>query len=158
MSTEFSYSYFEEKIANKEADKESIAQILGHIKSFTLSHDEKFTKNFLDNIKTYAEIIDIENTSNILIPALAKIVDEPLHIKNQFLKVLLPFIDYLCSNGDEGIKILKNNILNIIEELYHPTKNTSSMTYSVYENENFKNLLFKNFIKIAKAILPTDKE
>ena len=158
MSTEYSYSYFEEKISNKEADKESIAQILGHIKLFTNSHDEKFIRNFLENIKTYAEMIGIESTSNNLVPALAKIVDEQFPIKLQFLKVLLPFIDYLCSNGDEGIKLLKNNILNIIEELYHPTKKKTSMTYSIYEKEKFQNLLFKNFIKIAKAILPTDKE
>ena len=101
MIREFLFSYFEEKLINKEADKESITQILGHIKQFSNSHDLKFNLHFLENIKTYAELIGLKNTSNILVPALAKIVDESYHVKIQFLKSLLFFIDYLCSNGDE---------------------------------------------------------
>lgn len=76
----------------------------------------------MDNIKTYAEIIGIKNTSDILVPALAKVVDEPLNVKIKFLENLLPFIDYLCSNGDEGINILKNSMFNIIQELYSQKK------------------------------------
>ena len=151
MIREFLFSYFEERIINKEADKESTAQILGHIKQFSNTHDKTYIRNFLENIKTYAEIIGIKNTSNILVPALAKIVDENYHVKIQFLKSLLPFIDYLCSNGDEGINILKNNMINIIQELYHQ-KNEENIT------DEMKKLLFQNFIKIAKAILPYDKE
>ena len=116
MTREFLFSYFEEKIITKEADKETITQILGHIKQFSISHDLSFIRNFLDNIKTYAEVIGIKNTSNILVPALAKVVDESLNIKIKFLQSLLPFIDYLCSNGDEGINILKNSMLNIMSE------------------------------------------
>ena len=151
MIREFLFSYFEEKLINKEADKESIVQIIGHIKQFSNSHDESFLINFLLNIKTYAEMIGIKNTSDILVPALAKIVDESYHIKMQFLKSLLPFIDYLCSNGDEGISILRNNMINIILELYHQ-KSDQIVT------EEMKKLLYKNFIKIAKNILPYDKE
>ena len=151
MIREFLFSYFEEKLINREADKESITQIIGHIKQFSSSHDPGYIIKFLENIKTYAEIIGMKNTSNILIPALAKIVDETYHVKMQFLKSLLPFIDYLSSNGDEGILLLKNNMLNIIQELYHQ-KNNEIVT------EDMKKLLFKNFIKIAKAILPYDKE
>ena len=84
MIREFLFSYFEEKLINKEADKESIVQIIGHIKQFSNSHDESFLINFLLNIKTYAEMIGIKNTSDILVPALAKIVDESYHIKIQF--------------------------------------------------------------------------
>ena len=151
MIREFLFSYFEEKLINREADKESISQILGHIKQFSNSHDTNFILNFLENIKTYAEIIGMKNTSNILVPALAKIVDESYHVKIQFLKSLLPFIDYLCSNGDEGILLLKNNMMNILQELFHQ-KNDQLVT------DDMKKLLFKNFIKIAKAILPYDKE
>ena len=151
MIREFLFSYFEEKLINKEADKESITQIIGHIKQFSNSHDESFIRNFLENIKTYAEMIGIKNTSNILVPALAKIVDESFHAKLQFLKALLPFIDYLCSNGDEGINILRNNMINIIQELYHQKSDQ-------IVNEEMKKYLFKNFIKIARAILPYDKE
>ena len=124
---------------------------MGHIKQFSNSHDTNFILNFLENIKTYAEIIGMKNTSNILVPALAKIVDESYHVKIQFLKSLLPFIDYLCSNGDEGILLLKNNMMNILQELFHQ-KNDQLVT------DDMKKLLFKNFIKIAKAILPYDKE
>ena len=148
MVREFLFSYFEEKMITKEADKETITQILGHIKQFSSSHDLGFIRNFLDNIKTYAEIIGIKNTSDILVPALAKIVDEPLNVKIKFLENLLPFIDYLCSNCDEGINILKNNMINIIQELYSQKKEEY--------NEQMKKLLFKNFVKIAKNILPYD--
>jgi hypothetical protein len=85
------------------------------------------------------------------VPALAKIVDESYQAKIQFLKSLLPFIDYLCSNGDEGINILQNNMINIIQELYHQNRDANT-------TEEMKKLLFKNFVKIAKAILPYDKE
>ena len=86
-----------------------------------------------------------------MVPALAKIVDEYYHVKMHFLKSLLPFIDYLCSNGDEGINILKNNMMNIIQELYHQKKD------EIFIDE-MKKLYFKNFVNIAKAILPYDKE
>ena len=151
MIREFLFSYFEEKLISKEADKESIAQILGHIKQFSNSHDKDFIKDFLENIKTYAEIIGIKNTSDLLVPSLAKIVDESNQAKIQFLKSLLPFIDYLCSNGEEGIHILKNNMMNIIKELYQ-------QKYEQSVAEEIKKLLFQNFIKISKAILPYDKE
>ena len=148
MVKEFLFSYYEDKLITKEADKETITQILGHIKMFSSSHDLAFTRKFLDNIKTYAEIIGIKNTSDILVPALAKIVDENLNVKIKFLENLLPFIDFLCSNGDEGINILKNNMINILQELYSQKKEDY--------NEQMKKLLFKNFVKIAKNILPYD--
>ena len=148
MDREFLFSYFEEKIITKEADKETMTQILGHIKQFSSSHDLTFIRNFLDNIKTYAEIIGIKNTSDVLVPALAKVVDEPLNVKIKFLENLLPFIDYLCSNGDEGINILKNSMINIIQELYSQKKENYT--------EQMKRYLFKNFVKIAKNILPYD--
>jgi hypothetical protein len=72
-------------------------------------------------------------------------------VKLQFLKSLLPFIDYLCSNGDEGINILRNNMFNIILELYNQKSDQAI-------NEEMKKYLFKNFIKLSKAILPYDKD
>ena len=148
MTKEFLFSYFEEKMITKEADKETITQILGHIKQFSSSQDLTFIRNFLDNIKTYAEIIGIKNTSDILVPALAKIVDLSMNIKIKFLESLLPFIDYLCSNGDEGINILKNSMFNILQELYSQKKEE-------YPGQ-MKKLLFKNLVKIAKNIVPYD--
>ena len=69
--------------------------------------------------------------------------------------MLLPFIDFLCSNGDKGINILKNNIMNIIQELYNPN---DKRDLELYKNEEYQNLLFTNFIKIAKAIIPKDTD
>ena len=155
MTVEFTYSYSEELRASKEVDKQSIENIISYIKKFSNSVDEKYIKTFLDNIKTFSEIIGIEKTSNLLIPSLARIVDDSFTLKNHFLKVLLPFIDYLCSNGDEGLKILKNNMMNIIQELYHPR---NKRDIECYKNEDYQNLLFKNFIKIAKALIPKDKD
>ena len=48
--------------------------------------------------------------------------------------------------GDEGINILKNNMINIVQELYSQKKEDY--------NSQMKRLLFKNFVKIAKNILP----
>ena len=155
MTVEFTYSYSEELRASKEVDKQSIENIISFIKKFQNSIDEKYNKTFLDNIKTFSEIIGIEKTSNLLIPALARIVDDSFSLKNHFLKVLLPFIDFLCSNGDEGIKILQNNMMNILQELYHPR---NKREVECYQNEDYQNLLFKNFIKIAKELIPKDKD
>ena len=86
---------------------------------------------------------------------MACIVDDSFTLKNHFLKILLPFIDYLCSNGEEGVKILKNNMMNIIQGLYHPR---NKRDIECYKNEDYQNLLCKNFIKIAKALIPKDKD
>ena len=155
MTSVFSYSYSEDLRITKEADKQTIETIINYIKKYSHSNDENYNKTFLDNIKTFSEIIGIEKTSDILIPSLARIVEDSFLMKNHFLKVLLPFIDYLCSNGDEGIEILKNNMMNIIQELYNPN---NKRDLELYKNEEYQNLLFNNFIKIAKAIIPKDKD
>ena len=155
MTVEFTYSYSEDFRITKEVDKQTIDTIISYIKKFSNSNDEKFIKNFLENMKTFSEIIGIEKTSNTLIPALARIVDDNFLMKNHFLKMLLPFIDFLCSNGDKGINILKNNIMNIIQELYNPN---DKRDLELYKNEEYQNLLFTNFIKIAKAIIPKDTD
>ena len=155
MTVEFTYSYSEDLRVTKEVDKQTIDSIISYTKKFSNSNDEKYNKTFLGNMKTFSEIIGIEKTSNILIPALARIVDDSFLMKNYFLKMLLPFIDYLCSNGDKGIDILKNNIMNIIQELYNPN---NKRDLELYKNEEYQDLLFANFIKIAKAIIPKDKD
>ena len=70
-------------------------------------------------------------------------------MKIHFLKNLPQFVDYLCSLGDEGINILRNDIIQIIEEIYRD-KNLL--------NAELKTLLFDNFIKIAKSIIPKEKD
>ena len=151
ISREFLYSYFEDKRIIKTASEETKTQIIGRIKQYSITHDDKFTKYFLDNMNLYAEIIWLESTSNYLLPALAKIVDETVAVKVYFLRKLSTLIDYLSSQGDEGINLLKKNVINIIEELYHPRG------FEI-KDEEMKNLLFDNFIKASKAIIPKDKD
>ena len=150
MSQEFSYSYFEVFKDIKPAIKETIPQILGRIKQFQNSKDEKFNMVFLDNIQAYAESIGLKQTQDYLIPVLTKIVDENIEIKKHFLEVLYQgFADYLCSIGDEGVYLLREKIIQIVQDLYRE-KNITDATY--------KNLLFKVFIKIAKSIIPREKD
>ena len=151
MSREFLYSYFEDKRIIKTASQETKTQAIGRIKQYSITRDDKFTKFFLDNMNSYSEIIGLESTSNLLLPALAKIVDETVAVKVYFLKKLSPLIDYLTSQGDEGIDLLKKNVINIIEELYHPRG------FEIKDDE-MKSLLFDNFIKASKAIIPKDKD
>ena len=150
IEKEFNYGYFEERKLIKEPIKLSVNAVTGHIKKFSNCQDKVFKKNFIDNIQIYSDSIGIENTNNLLIPALARIVDETLDLKIRFLKSLIPFIDSLSSNGDLGYNILKNNIMNIIDELYHPR------TFEI-EDEEMNNLLFENLLKVSKAIIPKDK-
>jgi len=150
MSQEFSYSYFEVFKDKKPAIKETIPQILGRIKQFQNSKDEKFNMVFLDNIQAYAENIGLKQTQDYLLPVLTKVVDENIEIKKHFLEVLYEgFADYLCSIGDEGVYLLREKIIQIVQDLYREKNITDN---------NYKNLLFKVFIKIAKSIIPREKD
>ena len=105
---------------------------------------------FLDNIQAYAESIGLKQTQDYLIPVLTKIVDENIEIKKHFLEVLYQgFADYLCSIGDEGVYLLREKIIQIVQDLYREKNITDN---------NYKNLLFKVFIKIAKSIIPREKD
>jgi hypothetical protein len=44
------------------------------VKSFVEGNDINFKIIFLDNLQNFAEKIGIENTNNLIIPALSKIV------------------------------------------------------------------------------------
>ena len=150
MSQEFSYSYFEVFKDIKPAIKETIPQIMGRIKQFQNSKNEKFNIAFLDNIQAYAEILGLKQTQDYLLPVLTRVVDEKIEIKIHFLEVLYQgFVDYLCSIGDEGVYLLREKIIQIIQDLYREKNIT---------NNNYKNLLFKVFIKIAKSIIPREKD
>ena len=152
MSREFMYACFEKRqpLIKPIASKETILQINGQIKQFANSLDSKNNMSFLDNIKSYAEMLGIEKTKSFLIPVLIKVVEDKTDVKIHFLKILHQnFIDYLCSLGDEGINILRHNIIQIIQELYRDKK---------IKDETFKQLLFNVFIKIAKSIINKEKD
>ena len=90
ITREFVYSYFEDKRIIKTTSQQTKTQIIGRIKQYSITKDDKFTKTFLNNMNLYAEIIGLESTSNLLLPALAKIVDETVAVKIFFLKKLSP--------------------------------------------------------------------
>ena len=116
MSREFLYTYFEVRQKTTTASQETIPQIIGKIKQFSNSLDSKFNMTFFDNLKSYSEILGLEEAINQLIPVLVKIVLDKIDVKIHFLKVLYQnFIYYLSSIGDEGINILKQNIIQIIQ-------------------------------------------
>ena len=150
MSQEFSYSYFEVFKNIKPAIKETIPQIIGRIKQFSNSKDDKFNMAFLDNIQAYSEMLGIKQTEDILLPVLTRVVDEKIEVKIHFLKILYQnFVDYLCSIGDEGVFLLREKIIQIVQDLYREKNSTNSV---------LKGLLFKVFIKIAKSIIPREKD
>ena len=129
MSQEFSYSYFEVFKDIKPAIKETIPQIMGRIKQFQNSKNEKFNIAFLDNIQAYAEILGLKQTQDYLLPVLTRVVDEKIEIKIHFLEVLYQgFVDYLCSIGDEGVYLLREKIIQIIQDLYRE-KNITNNNY-----------------------------
>ncbi len=162
MSREFLYSYFEDKKNYKVGKKETYPQILGRVKQFMNSNDDNFNKIFLDNIKSYTEILGREKSETIIIPVLSKIVEDKINTKIYFLKILQSYIEYLYNLGEEGIEIIKNNIFNVIEELYrikfNPQANNLNKKYKETEEEQkeFESLLFERFVQISQILIKTN--
>ena len=166
MSREFLYSYFEDKKNYKVGVKETYPQILGRVKQFMNSNDDNFNKIFLDNIKLYSEFLGKEKSETIIIPVLSKIVEDKIGTKIYFFKILKSFIEYLYNLGEDGIEIIKNNILNIFEELYrakfNPNKNTNIANKKIIitdeEQKEYDSLLFERFIQVSKILIKTENK
>ena len=162
MSREFLYSYFEDKKNYKLAKDETYPQILGRVKQFMNSNDDNFNKIFLDKIKSYTEILGKEKSETIIIPVLSKIVGDKINTRIYFLTILESYIEYLYNLGEDGIEIIKNNILNIIEELYRikfdPQKEKLKNNYVITEEKQKQHdsLLFDRFVQISKVLIKTD--
>ena len=162
MSREFLYSYFEDKKNYQLAKNETYPQILGRVKQFMNSNDDNFNKIFLDNIKSYTEILGKEKSETIIIPVLSKIVGDKINTKIYFLTFLESYIEYLYNLGEDGIEIIKNSILNIIEELYrikfYPQKEKLKNNYIITEEQQkqYESLLFDRFVQISKVLIKTD--
>ena len=163
MSREFLYSYFEDKKNYKNATNETYPQILGRVKQFTNSNDDNFNKIFLNNIKKYTEFLGKEKSSTIIIPVLSKIVGDKINTKIHFLKVLESYIEYLKGMGEDGLLIIKNNILNIFKELYRDKFNpnnstTANKNYVITEEQQkeYDSLLFERFIQLSKILIKTE--
>ena len=160
MSRDFLYSYFEDKKNYKNATNETYPQILGRVKQFMNSNDDNFNKIFLDHFTYYWEVLGKKNAENILIPVLAKITEDKIGTRIYFLKKLKNFLEFFEQLGEEGINIIKNNILNIIEQLYRnkiaPEKNlflTKKIIITEEEKNEYDFLLFERVIQICKILI-----
>ena len=163
MSRDFLYSYFEDKKNYKNATKETYPQILGRVKQFMNSNDDNFNKIFLDHFTYYWEILGKKNAENILIPVLSKITEDRIVTRIYFLKKLKNFLEFFEQLGENGIEIIKNNILNIIEQLYRNKLTPEKIIYflpkkiivSEEEKKEYENLLFERLIQICKILIKT---
>ena len=161
MSRDYLYSLFEDKKNYKNAVNETYSQILGRVKQFMNSFDDNFNKVFLDHITYYWEVLGKKNSESIIIPVLSKIVQDKIGTRIYFLKILKTFLEFLVQIGEEGILIIKNNILNIIEELYryklNPDKNIprKKIIVTEEEKEEYDFLLFERLIQICKILVKT---
>ena len=167
MSREFLYSYFEDKKNYKVGVKETYPQILGRVKQFMNSNDDTFNKIFIDNIKLYTDILGKEKSETIIIPVLSKIVEDKIGTKIYFFKKLESFIEYLYNLGEEGIDLIKNNILNIFEELYRSKFNPNlssnlstnkKIIVTEEEQKEYDSLLFERFIQVSKILIKTENK
>ena len=159
MSRDFLYSYFEDKKNYKNSINETYPQILGRVKQFMNSNDDNFNKIFLDHITYYWDVLGKQNSETIIIPVLSKIVEDKIGTRIYFLKMLKDFLVFLEQIGDDGIIIIKTNILNIIEELYrnkiNPEKNENKKKVIISEEEKkeYDNLLFERLIQICVILV-----
>ena len=159
MSRDFLYSYFEDKKNYKNSINETYPQILGRVKQFMNSNDDNFNKIFLDHITYYWDVLGKKNSETIIIPVLSKIVDDKIGTRIYFLKMLKDFLVFLEQIGNDGIIIIKTNILNIIEELYrnkiNPEKNENKKKIIITEEEKmeYDNLLFERLTQICVILV-----
>ena len=163
MSRDFLYSLFEDKKNYKNANNETYQQILGRVKQFMNSNDDNFNKIFLDHFTYYWEILGKKNAENILIPVLSKITEDRIGTRIYFLKKLKNFLEFFEQLGENGIEIIKNNILNIIEQLYRNKLTPEKIIYFLpkkiiiteEEKKEYENLLFERLIQICKILIKT---
>ena len=160
MSRDFLYSLFEDKKNYKNANNETYQQILGRVKQFMNSNDDNFNKIFLDHFTYYWDILGKKNAENIIIPVLSKVTEDKIGTRIYFLKKLKNFLEFFEQLGEEGIDIIKNNILNIIEQLYRnklnpDKKNLLPKKFVITEEEKKEHddLLFERLLQCCKILI-----
>ena len=160
MSRDFLYSLFEDKKNYKNANNETYQQILGRVKQFMNSNDDNFNKIFLDHFTYYWDVLGKKNAENIIIPVLSKITEDKIGTRIYFLKKLKNFLEFFEQLGEEGIDIIKNNILNIIEQLYrnklNPDKKNllpKKFVITQEEKKEHDDLLFERLLQCCKILI-----
>ena len=122
--------------------------ILSRIKEFSNSNAKiDFKLSFLNNILFYMENLSIENIYNHLIPSLSKIVDENFSIQMNFLKISVDLIKKLSKNKEIGYKLIINNILTILNELF---------TINHLNYKEIENLIYENYLKLGSILKEKD--
>ena len=159
MSRDFLYSLFEDKKNYKNANNETYQQILGRVKQFMNSNDDNFNKIFLDHFTYYWDVLGKKNAENIIIPVLSKITEDKFGTRIYFLRKLKNLLEFFEQLGEEGIDIIKNNILNIIEQLYRnklmPEKQILPKKIVITEEEKkeYDELLFERLLQCCKILI-----
>jgi serine/threonine-protein phosphatase 4 regulatory subunit 1 len=121
-------------------NKEILQTIIGRIKTFTQTNDDNYKKSFLENLTSYSQNIGFENTCDMIVPILSKILDDSCTMKINLMKIFPDFISYITTQKG-GYNVLKNNLLNLISELLTDRS-----------DEELKNLVYSNFIRIANCL------
>ena len=130
------------------SSEESLNIILSRIKDFSNSNAKMdFKLSFLNNILFYMENLSIEKISNHLIPCLSKIVDDSFSIQLNFLKINVDLIKKLNKNKEIGYKLIINNILTILNELF---------TINHLNFKEIENLMFENYLKLGSILKEKD--
>jgi hypothetical protein len=85
--------------------------------------DTNFKSLFLDNLPNYAKEVGFESTVDLLLPIVTKIPAEKDSVKIKFLQNLKKFVEYLNENGEEGYKLIRDQIIPILNEIFQDKKN-----------------------------------
>ena len=161
MSRDYLYSLFEDKKNYKNSINETYPQILGRVKQFMNSNDDNFNKIFLDHLTYYWDVLGKKNSENILIPVLSKITEDKIGTRIYFLKILKNLLEFFEQMGEDGVIIIKTNIINIIEQLYRNKLNPEKIIFNkkIIETEEQKAeydcLLFERLIQICQILVKT---
>jgi hypothetical protein len=74
-------------------------------------------------LPNYAKEIGFESTVDLLLPIITKIPEEKDSVKIKFLQNLKKFVEYLSTNGEEGYKLIRDQIIPILNEIFQDKKN-----------------------------------
>jgi serine/threonine-protein phosphatase 4 regulatory subunit 1 len=104
-------------------NKEILSLVKTRVQSYLNEGDVNFKCLFLDNMPNYAKEIGFESTVDLLLPIINKIPQEKDSVKIKFLNNLKKFNDYLAENGEEGYKLIRDQVTPILSEMFQEKKN-----------------------------------
>lgn len=114
---------FDEKSLSSMNNKEILQLVKTRVQSYLNDSDINFKSLFLDNLPNYAKEIGFESTVDLLLPIITKIPEEKDSVKIKFLQNLKKFVEYLSTNGEEGYKLIRDQIIPILNEIFQDKKN-----------------------------------